>query len=895
MEIKFQLLDCDYIQLNNSPVIRLFGKTKDGKTICAFHENYKPYFYILPKEGSKVEVINFLKKNFAYQIIKIEEVEKFLSVGYQKNKTKVLKITLKDPSKVPIVRDELISENFVKNIFEADVLFRNRYMVDFGLSGMRWYKANGKSINTSTVKAGRTVEIKSIEEAEESPSNLDYMSVDIEVVSERESLPDPKRDKIAIISLAFSPSFDGKNSLVLVSKPIKKIDKNLIVFSNEKEMLKEFVKIIDSFDPDIITGYNINNFDFPFIIERLRQCRISTIIGRCKQKHAISRKVGPRFRTSILGRIVVDVYELIKESAGKGLLRLKRYGLGDVSRELLKEDKIKIVYSEISKYWNGDESQLKKLVDYARKDAQLALRLLLDKNMLDKFFELSKVSGLLLQEILDRGEAARVENLLLREFNKENYIIPCKPSSKGILRRKVEKEAKGLKGALVLEPKVGLHTDCVVYLDFRSMYPSIFIAYNICPTTLVFSKEDFETIKTPFGTEFTSKKIRKGIVPRIIEYLVNERDRVKLEMRRSKKEEEKRTLDAKQYALKIMTNAFYGYTGYTRAKLYFLEIANAITSCGRSLIQKTRDAVESDKKFEVIYGDTDSIMVKTLTKNIEEAFNLGKELEEKINEELKGIVQTKIESIFKTLLVLTKKRYTGLTVEKMDGEWKENILMKGIETVRRDWCDLTSETLYNVLEILLKEQNPKKAFNYAKGILEKLQKNQIPIEELVVTKGVSKPLKQYRGIQPHVELLKKLKKRSPSTAPGIGDRIAFVIVKGAQLMSDRAEDPEYVKKHGLKIDSKYYIESQILPPLERVFEAMGISKSELVGVGKQLMLIEAIKNQKKPEKIILNSIESFICSKCNQSFRRIPLIGKCKCGGEILFLSNGLKSKYVNL
>ena len=895
MEIKFQLLDCDYIQLNNSPVIRLFGKTKDGKTICAFYENYKPYFYILPKEGSKIELINFLKKNFAHQIVKIEEVEKFLSVGYQKNKTKVLKITLKDPSNVPIVRDELISKNFVKNIFEADILFRNRYMVDFGLSGMKWYKINGKSINTSTVKADRTIEIKSIEEAEESPSNLDYMSVDIEVVSGRESLPDPKRDKIAIISLAFSPSFDGKDSLVLVSKPIKKIDKNLAVFSNEKEMLKEFVKIIDSFDPDIITGYNINNFDFPFIIERLRQCRVSTIIGRCKQKHAISRKVGLRFRTSILGRIVVDVYELIKESAGKGLLRLKRYGLGDVSRELLKEDKIKIVYSELPKYWNGNESQLKKLVDYARKDAQLALRLLLDKNMLDKFFELSKVSGLLLQDILDRGEAARVENLLLREFNKENYIIPCKPSSNEILRRKVEKEAKVLKGALVLEPTVGLHTNCIVYLDFRSMYPSIFIAYNICPTTLVFSKENFETIRTPFGTEFTSKKIRKGIIPRIIEYLVKERDRVKLEMRRSKKEEEKRTLDAKQYALKIMTNAFYGYTGYTRAKLYFLEIANAITSCGRSLIQKTRDTVESDKKFEVIYGDTDSIMVKTLTKNIEEAFNLGKELEEKINEELKGIVQTKIESIFKTLLILTKKRYTGLIVEKIDGEWKENILMKGIETVRRDWCDLTSKTLYNVLEILLKEQNTKKAFNYAKGILEKLQKNQIPIEELVVTKGISKPLKQYRGIQPHVELLKKLKKRSPSTAPGIGDRIAFVIVKGVQLMSDRAEDPEYVKKHGLKIDSKYYIESQILPPLERVFDAMGISKSELVGIGKQLMLTEAIKNQKKPEKIILNSIESFICSKCNQTFRRVSLMGKCKCGGEILFLSNGLKSKYVNL
>jgi DNA polymerase I len=231
----------------------------------------------------------------------------------------------------------------------------------------------------------------------------------------------------------------------------------------------------------------------------------------------------------------------------------------------------------------------------------------------------------------------------------------------------------------------------------------------------------------------------------------------------------------------------------------------------------------------------------------------------------------------------------------VNGEWKENIIMKGIETVRRDWADITSETLLNVLEVILREQNPKKALNYVKEVLQKLEKNQIPIEKLVITKSISKPLKEYKGVQPHVELLKKLKKRAPASAPGMGDRIGFVIVKGPQLLSDRAEDPEYVKKHGLEIDSRYYIESQVLPPLERVFEAMGISKSELVGMGKQLILAEAIKEAKKPEKIVLNSIEGFVCNKCNKIFRRIPLIGKCNCGGEILFYSNNLKSRNVAL
>ena len=202
----------------------------------------------------------------------------------------------------------------------------------------------------------------------------------------------------------------------------------------------------------------------------------------------------------------------------------------------------------------------------------------------------------------------------------------------------------------------------------------------------------------------------------------------------------------------------------------------------------------------------------------------------------------KIENIFKTLLILSKKRYAGLAVEKTNGGSKEKIVMKGIETVRRDWCDLTSETLYSVLDILLKEGSPKKAVKYIKDIINALDKNQVPIDKLVITKSISKPLKDYKGVQPHVELSKKIRKRSPAEAPGIGDRIGFVIVHGSQLMSERAEDPSFVVENKLRIDSKYYLESQLLPPLERVFEAIGISRSDIVNAGKQMMLTEALRN-----------------------------------------------------
>jgi len=894
MEIDFQLLDCDYILVNNSPVVRLFGKTMRDKTVCAFYEDFKPYFYILPKKGEKSRLIDYLQNHFSLLILKIEEEEKFLSIGFQKDKTKLIKITLKNPSEVVVLREDLRKKDFVQDVYEADILFKYRFMADFGISGLRWLKVNGDPVNTKIVKASKVLSVKKLthlEEVENAP--FKYMSLDIEIILSKDTVPDSRRDKIAIISLSFFPAYQGRTTLVLVSKPFKKINNDTLFFNSEKKMLEKFTEIVDSYDPDIICGFNCNNFDIPFISERLRLNKISRSIGRCNKKPLMCKKFGITFRNTITGRVIADVYNLIKESVGKGQLRLKRYGLGDVSKNLLNEGKVDISHSEIPEFWNGDENKFTKLIEYARKDAQLVLKLLLEKEMISKFIELSKVSGLLLQDVLDGGESARVENLLLREFNKKGFVIPCKPTQKEILKSKDIREVKGLKGALVLEPEIGLHTDSVVYLDFKSMYPSILITWNICPTTLLLKDEKIESIDTPHGIKFVSPKIKEGIIQSIVKTLISERDIIKTQVKKAKTREELRILDAKQYALKIMANAFYGYMGYLRARFYVLDIANAITSCGRYIIQKTREIVETDKRFRVVYGDTDSVMVKLQTKDLNKAFEIGKEIEELINKELEGKVKIKIENVFKSLLILTKKRYAGISFEKVNGEWKEKMIMKGIETVRRDWCDLVSKTLYDVLEIILKEQNPKKAFKHVKEILKKLEKNEILIDELVITKSISKPIKAYKGIQPHVELVKKIKKRSPSSAPGIGDRVGFVIVQGLQLMSNRAEDPQYVKQHGLKIDSKYYIESQLLPPLERVFESIGISKSELIGAGKQLHLLDIIK-ARKTEKV-LDTVQGFVCIKCDTIFRRIPLVGKCSnCGGEILFYSGENKSRYFH-
>jgi len=911
MEEIFQLLDCDYILLNNLPVVRLFGKNKEGKTVCAFYEKFLPYFYVLPKNEKFDEIVDLLKKSFASILSNIEMVKKFKPIGYSEEPVEMLKITLTDPSRTPEVREFLRTKEVVEEIFEADILFKYRFMADMGINGMKWLKVTGNPTKTNSVKVGKAIVVDKIETTDDiDNAEFRYMGIDIEVVSDGGHIKEMK-EPIGLVSLSFFPAYKGKSTIVLVAKQIKKFDHDVMAFDEEKEMLAELIEIIDNYDPDIIVGYNANNFDFPYINERLKHFKLPRTIGRDNSKSLMSQKIGEnKMKNSVIGRIFVDPYWMIREMIkGGGLTKyfagLKRFGLGDVSKFFLDEDKVDVAHSEISKFWIGNEEQLRKLVDYSRKDAELALKLLLEKGFLNKYIGISLVSGVLLQDALDGGETTRVELLLLKEFNKENFVLSLKPSSEDINRREKERETYGLKGALVLDPVIGFHDKCVAYLDFASMYPSIFISYNICPTTIMTEKsKKVPTIKTPAGVEFVDKKIRQGIIPKTVLTLINERAKVKNELPKEKDPTRRRALDAKQEALKRMTNSFYGYTGFLLAKVYMLNIANAVTGTGRYYIQKTKEIVEKETTYKVIYGDTDSLMIKLNTNNIEEAFKIGEQVSELINIKLERQLRLKVEYIFKSLIILAKKRYTGWSFEPIEGGWNEDITMKGIETVRRDWCDLVGESLNKILHIILVDQKPKEALDYMKETIQKLQNNEIPVEKLVITKGMSKKIEDYKGTQPHVALIKKMRRRDIESAPGVGDRIGFVIIRGSQLMSERAEDPDYVKSHGLKIDSKYYIESQLLPPLERVFEAIGIKRSELLNVGKQMQLGEMIRNGliktngngylKTTEP--LKDAEGIQCSRCSRNYRRPPLLGKCTdCNGELVFYNKENKSKIITL
>jgi len=878
--MELQILDCDYVMVNNKPIIRIFCKNNQGEPICVFYDKFMPYFYLYGDESKYKEIINEVKNKFSN--LKFEIVEKSLPIGYQPP-VKILKIIGTEPGLTPEIKE------FVKRFgtpYEADILFRYRFMSDFDLRGMSWVEVEGKPTKTSTVKCKSIMadSIKPIEVLKNAP--LKFMALDIECLPEEPRVPIPEKDKMIAVSLAFNPLYKGKDHLVLLAKHTKS-NGNILACSDEKEMLEKLKEVIEDFDPDIIAGYNINNFDFPFLLKRMEILKVQRDLGR-SEKSTITRKLQQTYMPNISGRIIVDIFEIIKRDPW---VKFKRYDLDTVARELLGQGKIELVgnYLErIKEIWNSNNIQ--ELVDYAKRDSELVLRLLLDRRLLDKFFEIAKVCGLLLQDCLG-GQSQRHEFRLLKEFYKRNFIMPCKPDDVGDRIKE-----HNLKGAFVLEPEVGLH-EWIVCLDFTSMYPSLVRAFNICTTSYLANGGNVDHIVTPYGTKFVKSNIFKGVLPSLVDEILSARVAVKKQMESETDSENKRILKAKNLALKDLSNSLYGYTGYVRSRLYVMDIANTITALGRDTISKTKELIENNFPVKVIYADTDSVFIKIKPQvnSLEEAEDLGRKISKLVTSNLPGL-ELKFEKIFKSFLIETKKRYAGWAFEKERDKWVERIEMKGIETVRRDWCLLVSQTMFDVLNIILKEKDIKKASKHVREVIDDLARGRIPLEKLVVVKGITKSLDSYDGIQPHVELAKKLAQRD-KTKTLVGERLEYVILKGNQLLSKRAEDPDFVKEKHLEIDSDYYVHNQLLPPLERIFEACGVSSSELLEGVKQKNLLDILNGRKpalSPEETVLKTFESVVCKSCGWEFRRPSLSGNCpKCSGQLYFSSYGSIGKVV--
>ncbi|MCZ7401890.1 MAG: DNA-directed DNA polymerase [Candidatus Methanoperedens sp.] len=856
--MNFQILDADYTYSDNKPVVRLYGRDGSGTSVCCTVPDFEPYFYA----KAPPEMAGILQEKFKEHIKKIEPVSRFEPIGYFRNQTSMLKITLFDPKGVPVIRDEV--RKMVDEIYETDILFRNRYMVDNGLGGMGWANVEPEGTQTgnevlSTVKI-TSKKIVPVDILKNAP--LRHLAFDIECLPLNGAMPVPETSPIILLSLAFAPEFNGRKTTVLVGKNTT-IEGDVESCGSEEGMLRRFFEIIKDFDPDILVGYNSNSFDIPYIVDRVnilnkKGARIYPIAGR-DGRTLYYRKIGNVTRVSVMGRIAVDVLPLLRKE-----FSLKQYTLRNSAKELLGTEKLDIPILEMEDYWKDNGEKLSKFIEYARRDSELALLFLLKLRLIDKYIALARVSGTLLQDILDGGQTQMVENLILREYMKNDRVLPARPT--GEVSGERYDEGEELAGAEVLPPKKGL-LENIVILDYKSLYPTIMMAHNLCYTTEVVGEMPEDVIKAPNGGVFVSKDIVKGIVPSLLEDLLDRRQQTRAKMKTAD-EDEKRVLDATQLALKILLNSFYGYSGYTRARLYSLTLAGAVTSLGRENILRTKDMIENDiieiilkdekavRKEEgnggkhiglsVVYGDTDSVFVHLIDKDLtfDEAQLVGNSIANTVTESLVKPMELVFDSFAKRAIFLAKKRYALLVQEKTAQGINEKIKVKGMETVRRDWCEITTKTIEKVLELVLKEAKVDDAVLLVKNTIngiKTIDANSAMFDDLILTRQYTKKVESYKNKQPHITVIEKLQKRG--IISNVGDRIPFVIIAGNAMFVERAEDPEYAKKKNLPIDVDYYINKQILPPVERILSDFGVTREMLRGMGERKVQAETKQKQ----------------------------------------------------
>ncbi|XP_019162710.1 PREDICTED: DNA polymerase delta catalytic subunit [Ipomoea nil] len=874
--VVFQQLEIDYVigeshkeLLPNSSgpaaIIRIFGVTKEGHSVCCHVHGFEPYFYISCPAGMGPDDISRFhqiledrmreanRNNRVPKFVRrIEMVQKRSIMYYQQQGSQpFLKIVVALPTMVTTCRgildrgiqiDGLGMKSFMT--YESNVLFALRFMIDCGVVGGNWievpagkYKKSSKNISYSQLEFDCLYSdlISHKPEGEFSKmAPFRILSFDIECAGRKGHFPEPTHDPV--IQVANLVTLQGqdqpfvRNVMTLKScSPIVGVD--VMSFETEREVLLAWRDFVREVDPDILIGYNICNFDLPYLIRRAEALgmvefpilgRVRNSRVRVKETTFSSRQLGTRESKEITleGRVQFDLLQVVQRD-----YKLSSYSLNSVSAHFLNEQKEDVHHSIISDLQNGNSETRRRLAVYCLKDAYLPQRLLDKLMFIYNYVEMARVTGVPISFLLSRGQSIKVLSQLLRKAKEKNLVIPNV--------KQAGSEQGTYEGATVLEPRAGFYEKPIATLDFASLYPSIMMAYNLCYCTLV-TPDDVRKLnlppecvnKTPSGETFVKSNLQKGILPEILEELLAARKRAKADLKEAKDPLEKAVLDGRQLALKISANSVYGFTGATVGQLPCLEISSSVTSYGRQMIEHTKKLVEDKFKVlggyqhnaEVIYGDTDSVMVQFGVSTVEEAMNLGREAADFISGTFIKPIRLEFEKVYYPYLLISKKRYAGLLWTNPDKFDKMDA--KGIETVRRDNCLLVKNLVTECLHKILIDRDVPGAVQYVKNTISDLLMNRMDLSLLVITKGLTKTGDDYEVKAAHVELAERMRKRDAATAPNMGDRVPYVIVKGAKGAKayEKSEDPIYVLENNIPIDPQYYLENQISKPLLRIFE-----------------------------------------------------------------------------
>ena len=762
------LLQASYRLQTGTPVVQLFGRLADGRPFQVEDDRARPYFFV--READAERLRGEARATLTSTPLCSLAGEPLARVG------------VRVPSDVAALRERLEREGLPS--FEADLPFATRFLIDAGvrsavaIEGEPETRGGLVHFSNPTLHPGR-----------ERPA-LRVLSLDFET--------DPEAREVRSLALVG----DGIDEVHLVRTGDSDEVEGAEVHPDEASLLETAAARVRELDPDLLTGWNLVDFDLQLWARRAGELGLDLELGRAPGELRFLRDAGYNRsqRASLPGRAVLDALPLARDA-----LKLPDYRLETVAQQVLGRGKridqdAPDKGAEIDRLYREDPEAL---VAYNREDARLVLDILEREGLLELCIERSLLSGMPLDRV--GASIASFDRLYLPELRRRGAVAPSVDP---------DRQSRPVRGGAVLDSVPGLFRNVAVF-DFKSLYPSLIRSFQLDP--LAHARAGDDAIEAPGGARFA----REGaILPAILERFTARREAAK----------QRGDRHADQ-ALKIMMNALFGVLAAPSCRFFDPAIANAITGFGQETLHRTRDAF-AEQGVEVIYGDTDSVFVQLEAGEPEAAAREAEALRKAVQDRVLGELRERhrvephldleLERIFERFFMPrvrggksgSKKRYAGLHRGRLE--------LVGLEAVRRDWPAVAGRLQRGLLERVFADEP---VAPFVGETLAALRRGELDAE-LVYAKRVRKgSLDRYTAATPpHVQAARK-------AGPRAGPTVRYVVTQAG---------PEPVF-HGEplpgEIDRAHYVERVLRPIAESILEAVGEHVEDAFGEPRQLGLL----------------------------------------------------------
>ena len=831
------------------PVVHVFGRrpVEDGDDVREHVRvlGVEPYFYVPTAELDRDPVEE-------YDVVIGTREEDPDGEPYESIRGEPLtRIVTRTPRDVGNIRDEF------ETTFEADILFPNRFLIDNGING-------GIRVEERRLDDGSGA--MQVHEGQLEPADVDaemrVNTFDIEV-DDRRGFPEDGEEPI--ICLTSHDSYDDEYVVWLYDAPEAEVpapedlpkyegivgdgelDFRVEVFDREAAMLDAFVSYLTDTDPDVLTGWNFEDFDAPYLLDRME------VIGDGSEYDlSVDRlsRIGEVWRSGwggpdIKGRVVFDLLYAYKRTM---FTELESYRLDAVGERELGVGKERYT-GDIGDLWEQDPERL---LEYSIRDVELCVEIDRTQDVIAFWDDARKIVGCKLEDATTPGDAV---DMYVLHMAYGNFALP----SKG------QQEAEDFEGGAVFDPISGVR-EMVSVLDLKSLYPMSMVTINASPETKVDPEEyDGETYRTPTGVQF--RKEPDGIIREMVTELLDKREEKKsLRNEHDPGTEAYEQYDRQQGAVKVLMNSLYGVFGWDRFRLYDREMSAGVTSTNREVIDFTAKVTE-EIGYEVTYGDTDSVMLSLDDSTKETAIDTSFEIEEHINDRYDDFAaevlnaddhrfQIEFEKLYRRFFQAgKKKRYAGHIIWK-EGNDVDDIDITGFEYKRSDIAQITKEVQQNVIETIVTGDNIDEDLEeikaYLVDVIAEVLDGEMEVEAVGIPGGIGKKLDAYETPTAQVRGA-KYANHMLGTNFGSGSKPKRLYIEKVhpdfwermenELGLDPQRDPLYgeFKRNPdvicfeyadqvpdeFEVDWEKMLDKTLKGPIERVIEALGMSWEEV--------------------------------------------------------------------